>query len=291
MPALAARTAAVLVVGTLAASVSHQVFAQAAEDPVVATINGVPIRRSDLEYERRFLPEQYRSYSLELLFNALLDQVIDATLVALSAREAGLADDEAVKAELKRIEDRLVRQTYMQRYLSSTVTEETLRARYDEMDLEASREEEVQARHILVASEAEALEIIEALKAGADFAELAAERSSGPSGASGGDLGFFQHDAMVGPFADAAFALEVGAMTDTPVQTRFGWHVIEVEERRKAPVLTFEDMREDLLDTARSEAIQALVARLKEGTKIQRFNLDGSPADAPQKENEEGAKE
>ena len=291
MSACAARAAAVLVLASLAASVSHQVFAQTTEDPAVATVNGVTIHRSDLEYERRFLPDKYRSYPLELLFKSLLDQVIDATLVALSAREAGLADDETVKAELKRIEDRLVRQTYMQRYLSSTVTEETLRARYHELDLEASREEEVHARHILVTSEAEALEIIEALKGGADFAELAAERSSGPSGANGGDLGFFKHDAMVGPFADAAFALEAGAMTESPVQTRFGWHVIKVEERRKAPAQTFEDMREDLAGTATREAVQALIARIKEGAEIQRFNLDGSPANAPQKEIKEGAKE
>jgi peptidyl-prolyl cis-trans isomerase C len=137
--------------------------------------------------------------------------------------------------------------------------------------------EEVRARHILVKTEAEAKEVIAALAAGADFAELAKKRSIDPSAQQNdGDLGFFRRDTMVEPFAEAAFALEPGQTTREPVRTQFGWHVIRVEERRTvAP--TFEEKEPELKEQVARETINALVAELRAKAKVERFAIDGSP--------------
>ena len=103
---------------------------------------------------------------------------------------------------------------------------------YDGHIAELGAQEETSARHILVKEEEEAKAIIAALAEGGDFVALAKEKSTGPTGPNGGDLGYFQKEQMVKPFADAAFALEPGAFTKEPVKTQFGWHVILAEDRR-----------------------------------------------------------
>ena len=109
-------------------------------------------------------------------------------------------------------------------------------------------EEEIHARHILVATEAEAKEIKERLKKGEDFATVAKEKSKDPS-AEGGDLGFFGRGQMLKPFEDAAFALKDGEISD-PVQTQFGWHIIKVEEKRTRPLPTFDQVKDTIIEPA-----------------------------------------
>ncbi len=119
--------------------------------------------------------------------------------------------------------------------------------------------------------------MIAALSGGADFAKLAKERSIDPSAQqTDGDLGFFRRDTMVEPFAEAAFAMEPGQTTREPVQTRFGWHVIRVEERRSAAP-TFEEKEPELKEQVARETINALVAGLRAKAKVERFPIDGSP--------------
>ena len=144
-----------------------------------------------------------------------------------------------------------------------------MRAAYDETVASQPPVEEVHARHILVATEDEAKAVAEEIAAGADFAETAKARSTGPSGPRGGDLGWFAKGAMVPEFADAAFALKPGEVS-APVQTQFGWHVIKLEDRRVKPAPTFEEMREELTQQLQTKAAEAAVLAARESAEVER---------------------
>lgn len=252
-----------------------------AADSVVARVNGKEIRRSDVEAAQKSLPPQYRTMPLAAIFPALLTQMINTALVADAARADGLDKTDAVRRRLATLETSILEDAYMQRLFTGKITEATLRARYDATTGNAPGEEQVRVRHILVKTEAEAVAIIKELDGGADFVALARGKSTGPSGSSGGDLGFFAHGSMVPPFADAAFALDKGKFTSRPVKTRFGWHVIKLEDRRKSAAPSFEESRE-LLDREMTEEIAgAAVAALRSKARIEQFNMDGTPKAPP----------
>jgi len=128
----------------------------------------------------------------------------------------------------------------------------------------------VRARHILVKDKAEAEAVISELQGGADFAELAKKRSTGPSGPNGGDLGYFPRGAMVPAFESAAFALEAGSFTQTPVQTQFGWHIILVEEKRIAEAPTIEELAPQLRQNLISQNLGRLLDSLRSNARIER---------------------
>ncbi|HEX7967838.1 MAG TPA: peptidylprolyl isomerase, partial [Stellaceae bacterium] len=167
--------------------------------------------------------------------------------------------------------------------LEKSVTDQKLHARYDKFVKEAPPREDVHARHILVGSEDEAKAVIAELKKGGDFAKIAQEKTTDPSGkTSGGDLGYFTKEDMVPEFADAAFKLKPGEITQTPVKTQFGWHVIKVEDRRQAKPPTFEQIKPRLANEVSRELVGDKLNELKTAAKIEVFNLDGSkPGGAP----------
>ena len=251
---------------------------KAGADPVVARVNGVTIKRSDLVTAQQALPERYRQMPLQSIFQPLLSQMINSMLVVGAARAEGLRDDPGVKRQMAAMEGRILEQAYLQRMVKARVTEDALRKDYRKAIAGAGGEVQVRARHILVKTEAEANAIIaELVKNKADFAELARKKSTGPSGAKGGDLGFFAKGAMVKAFADAAFAMKPGEITRKPVKTQFGWHVIKVEERRTGSVQSFEEMRAKLSGEMSQRVIAEAVQSLRKGAKIETFGLDGSP--------------
>jgi peptidyl-prolyl cis-trans isomerase C len=186
-----------------------------------------------------------------------------------------------VETALAKARADVLRDAYLRRKIDEGTTAERLRARYDDLqDDEGFAEEEVHARHILVGSEDEAKTLITELAGGADFGALAGEHSVDPSARSnGGDLGFFRRGQMVPEFAEAAFALAPGQRTQEPVQTQFGWHVIEVLDRRMG-MPSFEETEPRLRQEVAREIVTALVGDLRDGAEIKRFNLDGSPMQA-----------
>ncbi len=248
-----------------------------AEDPVVAKVNGTEILRSDIEDVIHGLPQQYRQMPIKSLFPLLLDRMIELRLVAAEGRKDNLAQDKEVRARMRKIEERVIRDVYISRYVDKTVSDKSLRELYKKSIANAPTGVEVRARHILVKTEDEAKALIKRAKAGEDFATLAKENSIGPSAARGGDLGYFTRKTMVPAFADAAFALDVGAITDKPVKTQFGWHVIKVEDRRKAAPPSFEASRDKLRAQAAQAAVRKLLDRLRAKATIEKFNLDGTP--------------
>ena len=253
--------------------------ASAAEtDPVVATVNGLAILRSEVEDAHQMLPEQYANVPFEMIFPTLLESLIDMHLAAADARSRKMDQDDEFKAQMARIETQVLQRFALARAMDSALTDDAISTRYDETVRGAKGNQEIHARHILVADEAAAKAVIEELDKGADFAELAKERSTGPSGKQGGDLGYFGRGQMVPAFEEVAFALEAGAITQTPVKTQFGWHVIKLEDKRTAPPPTFEAMEPQIRAEISQAAGTAYLQGLRDGAAIERFNADGSPA-------------
>jgi len=255
--------------------------AQPLKDPVVATVNGQPIRLSELEIAQQALPQQYRNMPLQAVFPALLDRIVDSKLVVQEGKKNKVTDDPAFKKRMAFVEDQVLQDFWIQREVARKVTQEKLQQRYEERLKSMPAEEEVHARHILVSTEDEAKAIIAELKKGAAFDKLAKEKSTDKaSGAEGGDLGWFKKSDMVKEFADAAFALNKGDLTETPVKTQFGYHVIKVEDRRKAPPPAFEELADQLREEMAREAVTAQLDQLRSGAKIEKFNMDGSKVEA-----------
>jgi peptidyl-prolyl cis-trans isomerase C len=248
-----------------------------AEDVVVAVVNGQKVMRSEVEMMAASLPPQYRQMPMQLIFPALLDQVINTKLLAGEGRKAGLQNDAEVKRRMTMIEDRLIQDAYEQKEIAKLITPAALKARYDKQVAGMPPEEEVNARHILVKTEDEAKAIIADLKKNADFAKLAKEKSTDTgSGANGGELGWFKKADMVGEFAEAAFKLKKGEVTAAPVKTQFGFHVIKLEDRRPAKPPTFEDMEDELRTQMEREIGSQMVDQIRAKAQIERFNIDGS---------------
>jgi peptidyl-prolyl cis-trans isomerase C len=255
------------------------------ENPVVATVDGAPVHRAEVEAAARALPDQMRQMPMQMLYGVLLDRVIDFRLLANEAERQKVGDDPAVGPALAEARAAVLREFLIQRTIEEGLTDEKLRARYEAKKAEEGFvREEVHARHILVPTEDEAKAVIEELQGGADFAEVAQARSTGPSGPAGGDLGFISREQVVPEFADAAFALSAGETSQEPVQTQFGWHVIDVLERRNVEP-TYDETAPQLRQELAREIVTALVEDLRSGAEIERFNMDGSPMqEAPKQE-------
>ena len=245
-------------------------------DPVVARVDGQPILLSDLAAAAEELPEELRGMPSQMLYPLLLDQLIAGRAVTAAARRAGLDRDEAVRARIRRAENQELQQAWLSREIANRVTEEALRARYQQEIASRPAEDEIRARHILVRTETEARAALAEVRGGADFAEVAQRRSTGPGSREGGDLGFFRRGDVVPEFAEAAFALQAGQVAENPVRSQFGWHVIKVEERRRAAPPPFEEVAQALRQQLLQAEVQAAVERARAGVQVERFNLDGS---------------
>ncbi len=242
----------------------------AKEDPLLARVNGEEIRWTDVVESARGLPEPYRS-QIEVIFPALLERLIDVRLIAWAGRQAGLAEDEAVRRQVAEFEDRLISETFIRREFAERITLAMVRARYDAYVAGLPARAEVRARHILLDNEEDAKAVIAALDAGADFAELARQRSLGPSADRGGDLDYFTRGNMAPAFAEAAFALAVGEYSRTPVETSFGWHVIKVEDRRADEPAGFFEMRAQLREEMTREMLDEILRGLRGRAEIELY--------------------
>lgn len=238
-------------------------------DEVVATVDGSEITQADIAFASQDFSEQLSQVPPTQWRKILTDVVVDMQLMANAAREMGVQDEADFQRQVEFLTMRALRNAYLAREVEGKITEEQVQAAYDAEFADFEGEEERRARHILLESEDEAKAVIAALADGADFAELAKEKSTGPSGPNGGDLGYFTKGRMVEAFEDAAFALEVGAVSEEPVQTQFGWHVIKVEDARKQAAPELDAVR----DRIRQELLRArygeVMAQLKEAAEIE----------------------
>ena len=248
---------------------------------VVAKVEDEEIYLYEILQRAQALPEQYRQATLADLYPALLDMEISQRVAARAGRLAGYAEKEEVRVRVRSAETEIITEIYLRDRVIEHATEDALRAEYEARRATLGEEEKVRARHILLETEEEARDVISDLDQGAVFADLARDRSTGPSGAQGGDLGWFTRGNMVPAFSDAAFSLSPGEYTTEPVQTDFGWHVILLEDRQEGRIPEFEEARQELERIVAKETLDRILADLMAKTTVVRFNVDGTPLSEP----------
>jgi peptidyl-prolyl cis-trans isomerase C len=253
-------------------SLSPPTFAQAQGDKVVAKVNGVEIRESDLTMAEEDMGAQTHQMNPEMKREQLIAYLADVILVAKAAEGRKVADQKDFKARIGFIRNKLLMETLLQDVGKAAVTPDATKKVYDEAAKSMSGEQEVRARHILVPGEDEAKAILAEIKKGTDFAELAKQKSKDPGAAAeGGDLGYFTKDQMVPEFAEVAFKMDKGQVSD-PVKTQFGWHIIKVEDKRAKPIPTYDKVKDQVETYVQRRAQAEYIGKLREGAKIERLD-------------------
>jgi peptidyl-prolyl cis-trans isomerase C len=254
--------------------------AAAQTDPVVAKVNGTDIRESDLAAAEADIGSQLPPMAPDAKKDYLITYVGDMILVSKAAEAKKLGDTDEFKKKLALARTKLLMEALLQDEAKSAVTDEAMKKVYADAIKEVGNEQEVSARHILVESEDDAKAISADLKKGGDFAAIAKEKSKDPgSKDSGGDLGFFTKDQMVPEFAEAAFKLDKGQVSD-PVKSQFGWHVIRVDDKRTKEPPTFEQVKDQIENFVQRKAQADLIQKLRADAKIEKIG-DKPAAPAP----------
>ena len=206
----------------------------------------------------------------------LISYLADVIMVTQAAEKKKLADNPEFKRRLAFLRNKLLMGFELQDEAKAALTEEALKQTYNDAVKSMGGQEEVRARHILVEKEDEAKAIAEQLKGGADFATLAKEKSKDPGGADGGDLGYFTKDQMVPEFADVAFKMYPGQLSN-PVKSQFGWHIIKVEDKRTKQPPEFEKVKDQIEAYVARKAQSEFVAKLRQTAKIERLDKPAEP--------------
>ena len=242
-----------------------------ASDPAVARVNGVEIRESDLAMAAQDIGQNLQNVPPEAQREQLIAYVTDIILVSQAADAKKLAEDPDFQHHLAFLRNKMIMGMQLREQSKGAVTAEAEQKLYEEAVKPMGAEEEVHARHILVDSEDEAKAILEQIKGGADFAELAKQKSKDPGAADGGDLGYFTKDQMVPEFADVAFKMYPGQLSN-PVKTQFGWHIIKVEDKRQRPVPELDAIKEQIDTYLVRRAQSEYIGKLRQTAKVERLD-------------------
>lgn len=257
----------------LAVSVAMPAAAQDA-DTVLATVNGHDITLGHVIALQDRLPEQYQQLEDKVLYDGILDQLIQQTALA---DEVEKTLSKGASLGLQNERTAFLSGEFLSQVGSATISEDDVNAAYAAQYADVAPEEEFNASHILVEQEEEALEIIKLLGEGGDFAELAKEKSTGPSGPRGGELGWFGKGQMVPEFEQAVIGLENGAVS-APVQTQFGWHVVKRNESRNKSAPPLEDVRAEIVAALQSKAVEDAVTRVTDAADVTRVEVEIDPS-------------
>jgi peptidyl-prolyl cis-trans isomerase C len=258
-----------LVSAAISLSLAAPVAAQDAST-VLATVTGTDITLGHLIAMRAMLPAQYQELPDEVLYNGMLDQLIQQEVVADSLRGS---EDARTKLTMENEDRAFLASVAIDAIAFDTIADADVQALYDANFADAGGDLEWNASHILVATEEEAQSLIDQLNDGADFVALAQEFSTGPSGPNGGALGWFGTGMMVPEFETAVAGLEAGEIS-APVQTQFGWHVVKLNESRISAPPALEDVRADLEEELRRQRVDAYLAELTEAAEIARPEVE-----------------
>ncbi len=266
--------AAIFAATTVAFANFGAAIAQDKLPPTALSINGQDFSLNLVGNIINNLPDNIKQQPVDNYYSNVIDDIIDTKLSADAARSANIDQNSAVMEIAQRAIDRILAEAWINQELDRRITDEAIMERYQAAKNNAGEAIEIRARHILVDTEEEAMAIIAALDDGGDFAELAKEKSTGPSGANGGDLGYFSKGNMVAPFEVASFALDKGDYTKQPVQTQFGWHVIKVEDRRMAEFPPLDEIRGQIRQEIAIEISMAIIAELRQNAEITILSLE-----------------
>ncbi len=245
-------------------------------NPVVAKLNGTDITRVDVFNFIQNLPPNVRQQPVQQIFPLAQDQVITAKIIEEKTKGVNLDGDPEVQKQIEAAKEQIVRGAYINNEVSKRIGEDRIKKSYDDYVKNFPDIEEIKARHILVADEAKAKEVIAKLDAGGKFEDLAKEFSTDGTAANGGDLGYFsQKDNLVPEFLEGAFAVKVGEYSKAPTKTQFGYHVIKVEEQRKRPAADFETAKPFLENELRRVVLGEVLEEWRKEMKIERFDING----------------
>lgn len=250
------------------------VAAEPTADTVVATVNGTEITLGHVILSRLALPQQYQQLPDDMLYPLIVDQLIQQTALEQSL---GGEEPRSVRLSVENERRALMASTAIEGIVTGAADEAALQAAYDAKYAEGFGGDEFNAQHILVDTEEEAKDIKDLLDGGADFSTLAQERSTGPSGPNGGDLGWFGKGQMVPEFEGAVVALDPGQVSD-PVQTQFGWHVILLNETRKTAAPELDAVRAQLAQEVEQAAIELRIDELLNTADVTRSDEEISPS-------------
>ncbi len=261
---------ATLAVGLGGSALAGEVSA----DTVVATVNGTEITLGQMIATAETLPDQYKNLPDDVLYDGILEQLIQQTALSES-----LEGTPPKRVELSVENDRraLRAGVVIDKIAAAAASDQAIQAAYDAKYAKAAPGKEYNASHILVKTEAEAKAIRKELENGADFAALAKQKSTGPSAANGGSLGWFSAGMMVKPFEDAVIGMKPGDISE-PVETQFGWHIIKLNETRVKDAPKLADVRAELVQQIRKDAVAKAVAAVTDAATITRAEKGAIPA-------------
>lgn len=243
-------------------------YAPVDADTVVATVNGEDITMGSLIAARINLADQYKALPNDVLLKGLVEQLIQQTV--LGQASGGMTRQSQIELDNQR--RALLASEQLDKIISAAATDDEIKAAYQAQYADAKPTKEWNASHILVKTEQEAKDLIDQLNNGADFAELAKEKSTGPSGPNGGELGWFSAGMMVKPFEDAVMTMEDGSIAG-PVKTQFGWHVIKLNESRMKGAPSLDSVRDDIVTKLQNDAVEKAVNELLGKATVTRADL------------------
>jgi peptidyl-prolyl cis-trans isomerase C len=246
--------------------------AAAQPDKVIAKVQGVEIRESDLAMAEEDMGQQAAQLQGDAKREALVGYLADVIIMSKAAEAKKVTDQKDFKTRMAFIRNKLAMEMLLIDEGKAAATDAAMKKVYEEAVSKAGTDQEVRARHILVPTEDEAKAVLAEIKKGTDFAELAKQKSKDPGAAAeGGDLGYFGKDQMVPEFAAVAFKLNKGEVSD-PVKTQFGWHIIKVEDKRNKPVPPFEQVKDQIEQFVARKAQADYIAKQREANKVERLD-------------------
>ena len=258
-------------------------------NPVVAKVGDRELTRLEVFNFMQTMPAETRQMPMDQLFPLVQNQIINMALVKEKAANANLDNDPLVKQQLEAAKENIVPVVFMQREVEKAITEERLRAAYEQYKANFPEVQEAKAAHILVDDEALAKDLIKQLEEGASFEELAKEHSKDSTASDGGELGYFAKTDVVAEFGDAAFSQEIGEVSNAPVQSEFGYHIIKVEDRRQRPPADFEQAKPFLAGQLRNAVTAEVVQEWRDEAGVEIYDINGDEIEpASGEETDEG---
>jgi peptidyl-prolyl cis-trans isomerase C len=254
-------------------------FAQQTSDPVLARVDGAEIHQSDLAMAEADIGGSLPPVQGDQRRDALLAYLIDVNLLSKAAEAKKVDQEPAFPQKMAFARKKVLVDALLEQESKTAVTDKDVKKFYDE---NLKPQSEVHARHILVETEAQAKDVINKLKGGADFAQLAKEVSKDP-GSEGGDLGYITKDQVVSEFGEAAFKLDKGKISDA-VKSQFGWHVIKVEDKRERKPPPFDQVKDRIKVVLMQKANEDFVTKTRQSAKIERLTESGAPAAGDKKQ-------
>ena len=245
---------------------------QAQNIPIVANVNNEDISLETMIHAMNELPPEIQSQPFMSYYEDLLERVIDIKLFAQEGKKMKLDEEPSVRAAIDFVIEKVLMQAFLSKYVQENIKEENLKASYNNFIADETSREEIKASHILIDTESEAIDVINMLNDGDDFAELAKNKSTGPSGPSGGDLGWFKRGQMVPPFEKAAFLLNKNEISQGPVQTQFGWHVIKIFDKRIPEAPSYENMKSKLIQDLERKIVSKKIQDLRNDALIEKLS-------------------